>query len=363
MKNRTVALVVGTRPEAIKMAPVHRALRAEPDLTPVLISVGQHRELLESALRALELEPDCRLSVMAAGQTPNAVICRVLNRLTPLLLSLKPDALLVQGDTSTVLAAGLAAYNQGILVGHVEAGLRTYNHDHPFPEEANRQLVDRISRWCFAPTTQARDNLLSERIETSRIFVTGNTAVDSLLWMVDRIGNVDPTPTLLVTLHRRESFGSPLKEILAGIRDFLDSEPTARAVWPVHPNPNVRHVSRQIFADCKQIDLVAPLDYASFVAALTSCRLVLSDSGGIQEEAPSVGKTVLIARETTERPEALDLGTNRLVGRTRQKIRVALQEAWPMAPYDGPLPAPNPYGDGCSGKRICSLISSALLDG
>jgi UDP-N-acetylglucosamine 2-epimerase (non-hydrolysing) len=355
--SRTVVLIVGTRPEAIKMAPVFRAL-GRTGLQPVLISTGQHRELLETALAPLGLAPDHELAVMTEGQTPNEIVARVLERLSPLLDRIRPAALLVQGDTTTSLAAALCAYHLRIPVGHVEAGLRTYDHEHPFPEEANRQLADRLCRWCFAPTELARQNLLSERIDPAAIHVTGNTAVDSLLWVLEKEGKAEPgEPYLLVTLHRRESFGEPLRALVGAVRDFLDRAPDATALWPVHPNPNVTRVAEELLAGVERIRLVQPMGYAGFARALAGCRIVLTDSGGIQEEAPSLGKITLVARETTERPEALEGGRNRLVGRGREAVARALAEAWEEPPYAGPLPAPNPYGDGRAGERIAEILA------
>lgn len=358
-----IALVVGTRPEAVKMAPVHRALRGT-GLQPVLISTGQHRELLETAFAPLGLVPDHELSVMTEGQTLNEIAARVLERLPPLLERIRPAALLVQGDTTTSLAAALGAYHLRIPVGHVEAGLRTYDHEHPFPEEANRQLADRLCRWCFAPTEGARQNLLSERIDPAAIHVTGNTAVDSLLWMLEQGGEAEPgEPYLLVTLHRRESFGEPLRALAGAVRDFLERTPDATVLWPVHPNPNVGRVAEELLAGVARVRLVEPMGYAGFARALAGCRIVLTDSGGIQEEAPSLGKVVLVARETTERPEALEGGRNRLVGRDRETVARALAEAWKEEPYAGPLPAPNPYGDGRTGGRIAEILARELGKG
>ncbi|APR87475.1 UDP-N-acetylglucosamine 2-epimerase [Minicystis rosea] len=359
MKQRA-AIIVGTRPEAIKMAPVVRALAADGALAPVLISTGQHRELLASALRPLELTPDHDLEVMTPGQTPSSVTARVLDRLPPLLDQLKPAVLLVQGDTTTAFAAGLAAYYQRIPVGHVEAGLRTYDHEHPFPEEANRQLVARISTWCFAPTELSRDNLLAERIAPERVIVTGNTAVDALLWAVSRSHERCPEGTVLITLHRRESFGEPLHEIALGVRDFLEATPGAHALWPVHPNPNVGRVLDDVLGTSPRVTRRDAMEYVAFTGVLASCRLVLTDSGGLQEEAPSLGKTVLIARETTERPEALASGRNRLTGRTRAGVREALLTAWNEPAYAGPLPAPNPFGDGKAAERIVAALRQGL---
>lgn len=355
--SKSAVIIIGTRPEAIKMAPLVRALQASGDLRPIVVSTGQHRELLESALRPLELVPDHDLEIMVPHQTPSGVAARVLELLPPLLDRLRPDVLLVQGDTTTAFAAALAAYYQRIPVGHVEAGLRTYDHRHPFPEEANRQLVDRLSTWCFAPTTLARDNLLAERIAAPRVVLTGNTAVDSLLWAVGKTAVRCPAQTVLITLHRRESFGEPLRDIVLALRDFLDETPDACALWPLHPNPNVARVCDELLGSSPRVVRVPPMDYLSFTGVLASCRFVLTDSGGIQEEAPSLGKVVLIARETTERPEALEGGMNRLVGRSRAGVREALAAAWREAPYQGPLPAPNPFGDGRASERIVEALA------
>ena len=360
MTPRKVALAVGTRPEAIKMAPVLRALEASSTFRPVLVSTGQHRELLETAFQPLEMTPDRRLDVMEDDQTLNGLIVRVVDRLSHLLESLEPAALLVEGDTTSVLASALAAYSLRIPVGHVEAGLRTYVHENPFPEEANRQLVDRLSTWCFAPTEGSRENLLAERIDARRVYVTGNTVVDSLLWAVERSKYRCPEETVLVTLHRRESFGRPLQEILLGLSDFLHATPKARALWPVHPNPNVGAALEVLAGRRERIDLVAPMDYLRFAGALASCRLVLTDSGGLQEEGPSLGKPVLVAREVTERPEAFSPGRNRIVGRRRNSVLDGLRAAWTEPAYAGPLPAPNPYGNGQAGKCIAEILERTL---
>ena len=342
------------------MAPVYRALRKADGLEPFLVSTGQHRELLETALEPLELVPDHRLDVMQASQTINGIIARVVERLSKLLAETQPHALLVQGDTTSVLASALAAYSMRIPVGHVEAGLRTYDHENPFPEEANRQLVDRISAWCFVPTQGGRSNLLAERIDEQRIHVTGNTVVDSLLWAIERSEYRCEQDTLLVTLHRRESFGEPLREILHALCDFIDAVHEARALWPVHPNPNVSEALRLVNRPGHRLEICSPMNYLDFAGALASCRLILTDSGGLQEEAPSLGKTVLVARDHTERPEALATGRNRVVGREREAVREALVSAWNEAPYSGPIPANNPYGDGHAGERIAQILARSL---
>ncbi len=355
-----VAIVVGTRPEAVKMAAVHQAIAKSDTLHPLLISTGQHRELLDTALRPFGLVPDEELKVMTPGQSVNQVLTRVIDRIGPLFERMKPGAVLVQGDTTTVLAASLAAYHLRIPIGHVEAGLRTYDHDHPFPEEANRQLVDRLARFCFAPTESARQNLLSERIAEERIFVTGNTVIDALLFAAGRSRYACAPGTVLLTLHRRESFGEHLENILLGVRDFLEQVDEARVLWPVHPNPHVMGAARAVLSEHARVALCEPLDYLDLAGALASCRLVLTDSGGLQEEGPSLGKIVLVARETTERPEGLSQGRNRLVGRTRRGVERALIDAFSEAPYTGPIPAPSPFGDGRAGERIAEILERSL---
>ena len=368
-RKRRVALAIGTRPEAIKMAPVHRALARSLELEPVLISTGQHRELLEATLRALELEPGQELDLMRPEQTPNEVSARVFERMPALLHDLDPSAVIVQGDTTSALATALVAYNLRIPVAHVEAGLRTYDHENPFPEEANRQLIDRVATWCFAPTQAAVDNLVAERIPRERVHLTGNTGIDSLLWALQRSSFRLASPTVLLTLHRRESFGVPrqglprvavLDDILLGLRDFLDSAPDARALWPVHPNPSVAAAAERVFPDGARLERVEPMSYVDFVGALSSCRLVLTDSGGIQEEAPTFGKTVLVARERTERPEA---ASNRVVGRTRSGIAAALARAWAEPVHQGAVPAENPYGDGKAAERVVEALARSLGTG
>lgn len=357
----SVVVVVGTRPEAIKMAPVYRALAEHPALRPALVSTGQHTDLLRTALGTFGLTPDHELAVMTPAQSLATTAARILERFAPLLDELKSSAVLVQGDTTTALAAGLAAFYARIPVGHVEAGLRTYDFDNPFPEEANRQLVDRISRWCFAPTAESRDHLIAEQIPADRVEVTGNTGIDGLLWALEgaspAAGN---EPYVLVTLHRRESFGEPLRDVLGGLADFLAAHPDARAVWPVHPNPQVRAVAEDVLAGSDRVSMIPPQEYRTFAGLMAGCRTILTDSGGIQEEAPSLGKRVLIARETTERPEAVRTGQNRLIGRSRARVAAELAAAWAAAPYIGPLPAPNPYGDGQASRRIAETLARDL---
>jgi len=355
--SKCIAVVVGTRPEAIKMAPVYRALAERHGFAPVLVSTGQHADLSRTALSCFGLTPDRELGVMAPGQSLSATAARILESFATVVEELRPAAVLVQGDTTTALAAGLAAYYAQVPVGHVEAGLRTYDLENPFPEEANRQLVDRISTWCFAPTDGSKSNLIAERVDPARIHVTGNTGIDALLWALERVAPERASEAfVLLTLHRRESFGEPLEEVLAGVLDFLKAVPDARLLWPIHPNPTVTATARRLLNGNPQVEMVAPQDYLTFATCLATCRVILTDSGGIQEECPSLGKRVLIARETTERPEAVATGQNRLIGRSRQRVFEELCRAWNEPAYAGPIPAPNPYGDGQASQRIVDLL-------
>ena len=346
------------------MAPVVRALARTGTLTPVLLSTGQHRELLESALVEVDLVPDVRLDLMSPGQSPVEVLSRILHALPPVLTSLAPAAVLVQGDTSTVLGATLAAWHMGIPVGHVEAGLRTHDLENPFPEEGNRQLVDRLARWLFAPTPLAAANLVTEGLAPRWIHVTGNTAVDEILRAAGQSSTPLPPGTVLITLHRRESFGEPLEHILAGLVDFLRTTPDAKVLWPVHPNPRVQEAARSLDpAVAQRIKLCEPMGYRAFAGCLRNARLVLTDSGGVQEEAPTFGVRVLVARDVTERPEGVEAGVNRLVGRSRPGVARALLEAWQEPAWSGPIPAPNPYGDGRAGERIAEILERELCGG
>jgi UDP-N-acetylglucosamine 2-epimerase (non-hydrolysing) len=361
MDRIAVGVVMGTRPEAIKLAPIVRALATSTRLRPVVIVTGQHRELLDDALRSLAIDVDVDLALMTAQQSPADVTARVLQALPPIFAAHGVRAVLVQGDTTTALGGALAGYFARLPVGHVEAGLRTGDHENPFPEEGTRQLIARVARWSFAPTAVAAENLRREDIAADRVFVVGNTAVDSILWMSARAGGAGVAPGfVLVTLHRRESFGEPLAAIARGLLAFLDDEAAAHAVWPLHPNPRVKASVEELVRGHPRVALLPAQPYAAFVALLRDARLVLTDSGGIQEEAPSLGKRVLIARETTERAEAIAAGLSRLVGRSTDAVHRALLSAWHEPPYAGPLPAPNPYGDGDAAVRIVGILERAL---
>lgn len=360
---KRVLVVVGTRPEAIKLAPVVEALRASRSLTPVLLATSQHREMLRQALAPFDLEPDLDLDVMTQGQSPTMVASRVLSRIEPHLKDLSPAFVVVQGDTTTALAAAWAAFYAGVPVAHVEAGLRSGRLDAPFPEEFNRRSISVATSIHFAPTALSRENLLAEGVDPSRVLVVGNTIVDA----VQRILRSRPLPemdgtrqTILVTLHRRESFGAPLERALGAVRRIaLEMGDRVRIVFPVHPNPMVSGPALSILSDLPNVQLVAPLDYPDFLHAFRSSRFVLSDSGGVQEEAPTLRVPVLVARETTERPEVLEAGWGMLVGTDPEKIveesrRLLLDETSYQARRSGP----NPFGDGRAAERIAETLAT-----
>jgi UDP-N-acetylglucosamine 2-epimerase len=371
MAERRILCVFGTRPEAIKMVPVVHALAAHaPRLRPVVCVTDQHQEMLDQVLDFFGVTPAYRLGVMREGQSPSEVAARVLERLPAVLAQERPAAVLVQGDTTTTLAAALAAFYDGVPVGHVEAGLRTYRKDAPFPEEVNRQLTTRLAEWHFAATSWARDNLLREHVAPEKIAVTGNPVIDALHWTLERLGSrrgaVLPglereRRLVLVTAHRRESFGAPFRELCEALRELAERNPDVELVYPVHLNPEVQAPVRAVLAGSPRIHLLPPVDYWTLVDLLARSTLVLTDSGGIQEEAPSLGKPVLVLRETTERPEGIEAGTARLVGTSRARI-VAEAERLLRDPahYAAMSTAHNPYGDGRAGERIAAVLAGAL---
>jgi UDP-N-acetylglucosamine 2-epimerase (non-hydrolysing) len=358
--SRNVVVLIGTRPEAIKLAPLVRQSRTRRDLRTVVVTSGQHRALLDDTLEILGIDPDMRLPQTNESSLVN-VASSVLSHCEKAFQSLDPDVLVVQGDTTTAVAGALAAFYAGIPVAHVEAGLRTNDLANPFPEEGNRQIIDRISEWHFAPTEGAARYLAREGLSTESIYVTGNTGIDSLLWMLNQIdAPQNDEGLLLVTLHRRESAGHAFREILLGLNDFLASNPAVRTVWPIHPNPIVREALDSVPELGGRIDLIDPQPYDSFVRLMMESRVIISDSGGVQEEAPSLGKPVLVVREATERPEATFSGRNRIVGRTRRAVQKALQRSWSEPQFSGPLPAPNPYGDGRAAERIIHVLMDGM---
>ncbi len=359
----SVLIVIGTRPEAIKLAPVVESLRESRNLRPVILATSQHREMLRQALGPFGLEPDLDLEVMTDGQSPTMVAARVLERIERPLEDLAPAFVVVQGDTTTALAAAWASFYAGIPVAHVEAGLRSGRSDSPFPEEFNRRGVAVATSLHFAPTSRARASLLREGVAPDRIFVVGNTIVDAVARILGNRLRPGPDPgraTVLVTLHRRESFGAPLERALGAIRRLaIEKGDRVRIVFPVHPNPNVAGPAGRMLEDLPNVELRSPLDYPEFLEVFSRSRFVLSDSGGVQEEAPTLGVPVLIARETTERPEVLESGWGILVGTDPERILVESrrllddEEAW-RARCSGP----NPFGDGFAARRIVDVLSA-----
>jgi UDP-N-acetylglucosamine 2-epimerase len=361
------ASIVGTRPDALKMAPVIRELARHPDrVRQVVISTGQHREMLQQVLDVFQVFPDYSLDVMLPGQTLAQITSRVLERLDPLLEEIRPAVLLAQGDTTTTFVASLAAFYRQIPVGHVEAGLRTDNRYDPFPEEINRRLTATLSDLHFAPTEEAAANLRAEGIAPERIFPVGNTVIDALLEAASRPYRFEDPEldrltssgrVVVITAHRRENLGPPLRRICAAVRELARNFPDVQCVFQMHKNPAVRSIIRSELEGEERVLLVEPQEYLPWVKLMQRSTLILTDSGGIQEEAPALGKPVLVMRETTERPEGVTAGTARLVGTDPERIvdeasRLLTQ---PDA-YDGMARAVNPYGDGRSAARICKIL-------
>jgi UDP-N-acetylglucosamine 2-epimerase (non-hydrolysing) len=362
-----VLSVFGTRPEAIKMAPVIHRLEARPDRFQSIICVSaQHRDMLDQVLDVFALRPEHDLEIMTPGQSPAGVVARVLDRLPPLLREIRPDVLLVQGDTMTTFAASFAAYLERVPSCHVEAGLRTGNRYHPFPEEMNRVLTTRLADLHFAPTTPARDRLLAEGVPAETVLLTGNTVIDALLATVrsdyrfstPALAALDPASrVVLVTTHRRESFGAPLRSTCAAITDLVERFPDIEVVLPVHPNPNVKSEVERSLCDTPRVRLIAPVDYLEFVHLMARAHLILTDSGGVQEEAPSLGKPVLVLRETTERPEGVEAGTAVVVGTDRERIVTTASRLLSSDPaYQRMANAVSPYGDGKASERIVAAL-------
>lgn len=368
---RHVLVVVGTRPEVIKLAPVVHTLRAWPEPPRVTVcATGQHRALLDSALAALEIRADLDLNVMQVAQHPVDLLGRLMLRLRPVLTELRPDTVVVQGDTATVLAAALAGFLHGARVAHVEAGLRTHDRRAPFPEEVNRRVTGVVADDHFAPTAAARAALIAEGVPPERVFVTGNTIVDALAWMRARIGQRPLPPALdpgdrrlvLITAHRRESFGPPLRELCLALRELAERFADVELIYPVHLNPSVQQPAQEILAGCPRVRLVEPVPYTDFVALLLRAHLVLTDSGGIQEEAPGLGKPTLVLRAKTERPEAVATGVVRLVGMDRARIVAEASRLLsdPLA-YAAMARPVHVYGDGRAAQRICEVLIEGTM--
>jgi len=359
-----ILTVFGTRPEVIKLAPVICAIKRR-GLDVILCASGQHREMLDQMLEVFSLRPDFDLNVMQANQSPLEVASRIFAEFVPVLERSRPDCLVVQGDTTTVFAASWAAYHAGVPIAHVEAGLRTTDKFRPFPEEMNRRLTSVLADMHFAPTTLAQTNLLAEGIDPATIFVTGNPVVDaveSILrapvdWNDARLEKIEG-PFILVTAHRRESFGPPLEEICAAVADLLSAHPDLTAILPVHPNPAVRGTVERLLGNVPRMILTEPLSYPAFVHLMRDAELILSDSGGVQEEAPSVGTPVLVLRDITERPEAIESGWAKLVGSSRKMIVDTANEWLAQNKKRQLAHSVNPFGDGHSGDRIAELLAS-----
>lgn len=363
MSRKKVMTIFGTRPEAIKMAPLVKALQAEDNFECIVTVTAQHREMLDQVLDLFEIKPDHDLDIMQANQTLFDVTSKALTGLKSVLEQEKPDLVLVHGDTSTTFVASLAAFYLQIPVGHVEAGLRTGNKHSPFPEEMNRKLTGSIADLHFAPTATSRENLLKEGVSPETIFVTGNTVIDALLQTVrpdypfaePDLRNLDFANhrLLLVTTHRRENLGEPMRQIYLGLREIVRDNSDVLVVFPVHKNPKVRAVVEEVLGDLDRVRLIEPLDYQPFINLMNKSHLVLTDSGGLQEEAPSLGKPVLVLRDTTERPEAVIAGTVRMVGTDREKlVQCASELLTSQKAYESMANAVNPYGDGQACRRI-----------
>lgn len=370
---KKVSIIFGTRPEAIKLCPLVLELKKHPEFETNVCVTGQHRQMLDQVLDVFEVKPDIDLNLMQSNQTLAGLTSRAVTAVDEYLADYKPDIVIIQGDTTTTFCSALAAFYRHIPIGHVEAGLRTWNKYSPFPEEINRVMTSRIADLHFAPTQWAKDNLLKEGIPEKRIFVTGNTVIDALHLAVERVHknppeiigvpkellNGDTRPMVLITGHRRENFGEGFRNICRAISELSVRFPDAAFVYPVHLNPNVQEPVFRMLGNYHNIHLIKPLDYLPFVALMNRSTIVLTDSGGVQEEAPGLGKPVLVMRDTTERPEAVDAGTVRLVGTDIIKITDNVSELLTNEKsYTAMARAINPYGDG----KACQRIIAALIN-
>ncbi|WP_125142913.1 non-hydrolyzing UDP-N-acetylglucosamine 2-epimerase [Clostridium transplantifaecale] len=360
---KTILLVFGTRPEAIKMCPLVNELQTRDHIRTIVCVTGQHRQMLDQVLNTFNVVPDYDLSIMKERQTLFDVTTNILNRVKKVLEIEKPDTVLVHGDTSTTFATALACFYLQIPIGHVEAGLRTYNLYSPYPEEFNRQVVSIIAAYNFAPTELSRQNLIREGKEPQTIYVTGNTAIDALKTTVhpnyyhEQLEWAKESRLIMITAHRRENLGEPMKHMFRAIRRVCDEHPDVKAIYPIHMNPVVRETANEILGGDERIRIIEPLDVMDFHNFLSQSYMILTDSGGIQEEAPSLGKPVLVMRDTTERPEGIDAGTLKLVGTDEETIYTAfnllLEDS---VEYSKMSQASNPYGDGFASKRIADIL-------
>ena len=369
MRKIKVCSVFGTRPEAIKMAPLVKELQSREELDAKVLVTAQHREMLDSVLELFDITPDFDLNIMKHGQTITDITTRVLHGVGEIFEQERPDLVLVHGDTTTTFAAALASFYQKIAVGHVEAGLRTGNIYSPYPEEMNRKLTGSLATYHFSPTVMNVENLLRENISKENIVITGNTVIDALLsvtdkpyrFEIDKLNEIDDTKQklILLTCHRRENWGEPMKQIFEAINELTKKNPNVVVVFPMHKNPSIRELARTYFGTNSSVRLIEPLDYEPFANLMKKSHLILTDSGGIQEEAPALGKPVLVLRTETERPEAVKAGTVKIAGIETEKIvQLAGELLNSQKAYDEMAQAANPYGDGTASKQIADFIVS-----
>ncbi|EGP4965199.1 UDP-N-acetylglucosamine 2-epimerase (non-hydrolyzing) [Enterococcus faecium] len=369
MKNIKILSIFGTRPEAIKMAPLVKATEEDPRFESIVAVTAQHRQMLDQVLDVFNITPDYDLNIMKDGQTLTDITSRVIRELDAVIEDAKPDIMLVHGDTTTTFAASVAGFYHQIKIGHVEAGLRTWNKYSPFPEEMNRQMTDVLADLYFAPTIQSKDNLLKENHNSENIYITGNTAIDAMKYTVsddyknELLSELDDKKILLVTMHRRENLGEPMKEVFRAINRIVTAHPEVAVIFPIHKNPKVRQLAKETLIDTHQIKLIEPLDVVDFQNLANHSYLILSDSGGVQEEAPSLGVPVLVLRDTTERPEGITAGTLKLVGTDENTVfEVATELLQNEEAYNMMAHAENPYGDGQASQRILDAIAYAFSE-
>ena len=362
---KKIMVVFGTRPEAIKMCPLVKELKSRESIETIVCVTGQHRQMLDQVLNVFNIKPDFDLSIMKEKQTLYDVTINILSKMREILLLVNPDIVLVHGDTSTSFATSLACFYSQIIVGHVEAGLRTYDIYSPYPEEFNRQAVGIISKYNFAPTEASKQNLVNEGKNPATIFVTGNTAIDALKTTIradyshKQLEWAQDSRLIMITAHRRENIGKPMESMFKAIRKIIEEYPDIKAIYPIHMNPVVREIANSILGNCDRIRLIEPLDVLDFHNFLFRSFLILTDSGGIQEEAPSLGKPVLVMRDTTERPEGIKAGTLRLVGTQEDKIYQTIRLLLDYTEeYKKMSQASNPYGDGYASQRIADILIS-----
>ena len=367
MEKLKVMTVFGTRPEAIKMAPIIKELEKRDNIESIICITAQHRQMLDQVLHIFDIEADYDLNIFEPGQSLTKITTRALEGLEEVIIKEKPDVLLVQGDTTTVFSGALAAFYQGVKVGHVEAGLRSGNILSPYPEEANRMLTGIVTEYHFAPTRRNKENLLKENYPEDKIYITGNTVIDALKYVIkedykfdiDLLNSLDykNKRIILMTSHRRENIGKAMENIFSAVRDIVDKYKDTELVFPIHLNPKVRDIANNILADNPRIHLIEPLDYEPFTNLMNKVDLVVTDSGGLQEEAPTLGKPVLVVRKETERPEGIEAGTAKLVGTDYKKIYDNLDLLLSnKEEYEKMAKAVNPYGDGYASKKIVDII-------